>query len=151
MLHAQQLAVLGYRLAAFHPRGDVVGLHFPVRLLPVLLHAMRADATLALIDLPLHGIVEGPLVQELLVSGPRAPASAPRLLPPGRRYSAASLRTRSKSRPRASPSSPCGSWGRCTFFGMHLIGFQEPETCILSDFKKMFSALYRNSDIFSND
>lgn len=35
------------------------------------------------------------------------------------------------------------------FFGMHLIGFQKPETCILSDFEKMFSAFYRNSDIFT--
>jgi len=36
-----------------------------------------------------------------------------------------------------------------TFFGMHLIGFQKSKTCILSDFKKMFSAFYRNSDIFT--
>ena len=41
-----------------------------------------------------------------------------------------------------------GLLGR-TFFGMHLIGFQKSRTCILSDFKKMFSAFYRNSDIFT--
>jgi hypothetical protein len=35
-----------------------------------------------------------------------------------------------------------------TFFSMHLIGFQKSKTCILSDFKKLFSAFYRNSDIF---
>ena len=36
-----------------------------------------------------------------------------------------------------------------TFFSMHLIGFQKSKTCILSDFKKRFSAFYRNSDIFT--
>ncbi len=36
-----------------------------------------------------------------------------------------------------------------TFFSMHLIGFQKYKTCILSDFKKSFSALYRNLDIFT--
>lgn len=46
------------------------------------------------------------------------------------------------------PCGPAAMLGR-TFFGMHLIGFQKSITCILSDFKKMFSAFYRNSDIFT--
>ena len=47
MLYAQQLTILGHCLAAFHPGGDVIGLHFldlPVGFLAVLGHAVRADA-----------------------------------------------------------------------------------------------------------
>ena len=72
MLYAKQLAILGHRFAAFHPRCNVVGLHFlnlPVGLLPVLLHAVGTDAALALIHLPLYGIVKSAQVQELLVTG----------------------------------------------------------------------------------
>lgn len=36
-----------------------------------------------------------------------------------------------------------------TFLMVHLIGFQTLQKCILSEFKSMFSAFYRNSYIFT--
>lgn len=36
-----------------------------------------------------------------------------------------------------------------TFLMVHLIGFQTLQKCILSEFKSMFSAFYRNLCIFT--